>query len=150
LGGCFSAELENNSVRDTECPVVSVSVNSGTRCPILGAAADSNGMCRALQKKNIAPARNNMENVAATLAESFPLYAVDCPNTRHRPKRTTRKPKRESRRLIHGTGAAGKPRNGNPLLRAPSTVNNNPVHGLRVRFRCVVSTIAVECSTGST
>ena len=37
--------------------------------------------------------------------------------------------------------------NGNPLLKAPSTVNNNPIQGARVRFRAVVSAIAVQCST---
>ena len=56
-------------------------------------------------------------------------------------------PHSESRRLIHGTGAAGKPVNGNPLLKAPSTVNNKPIHGAKVRLRTVVSAIAIQCST---
>ena len=55
-------------------------------------------------------------------------------------------PHSESRRLIHGTGAAGKPVNGNPLLKAPSTVNNKPIHGAKVRFRTVVSAIAIQCT----
>src|SRR5215467_4179616 len=57
------------------------------------------------------------------------------------------KPVSDSRRLIHGTEAAGKPINGSPLLSAPSTVSNNPTHGARVRFRVVVSVIATQCST---
>ena len=33
--------------------------------------------------------------------------------------------------------------NGNPLLKAPSTVNNMPIQGARVRFRTVVAAIAI-------
>jgi len=36
--------------------------------------------------------------------------------------------------------------NGNPLLKAPSTVNNKPIHGAKVRFRTVVSAIAIQCT----
>lgn len=35
----------------------------------------------------------------------------------------------------------------NPLLNAPSTVSNNPVHGARLRGRAVASAIANQCST---
>jgi hypothetical protein len=101
-------------------------------------------MCRALQKKKVEPARNNKENIAATLPEILPLWTADSPNTRHNPTRTTTKPVSESTRLIQGTGAAGNPTNGNPLLNNPSTVSNNPTQGASARFISVASIIATQ------